>query len=927
MEKKDTEVLEQLQNSDVDRKTDILPIGGTIKYDDGIVHELGAKYSVLICGKRLVEFADRIQRWLEYGIKVLWFGDAESCKQLKSKFGVYADEYLLQIHECDPNIRGIAVDGCDDSGLVDKLESACPFFNAAQYRVEHCKADEHVVVQASAGTGKTTVMIDRIMFLMHTVPGIHMYDIYMITFTNDATEEMNRRLQKTLLTRYHLTGNIKYFRWVEEQSQMQISTIHSFCYLMLRTNGFNMGFSEKLAIKGLANEKHKIISDVIDRRTSEAATIDEVVGEKLYQTKTLIEKYWDTFAKIGVSHKDIHNMQWGENFRNDEARKFNDFIKEVIPEVDDEFFELKRKRDEISLNDIIRDLQVVLEDYVRKVTESELDGESTDNLRLDMKYLFIDEFQDTDLSQIDVAMLLVRLTRARLFVVGDVKQSIYAFRGANDEAFNIFSDKLRLINNEDHKDFSLKNNYRTSKVLMDSMDEYFKKWGKADLLKYDNPVVPLKDGLGEKTVIYKCSKPKSLSSIIYEENEEDTQVIESMKGKSNNDDQSQPSGEEIASVTKKSLEDLIKRVEEAEKKPDEKDRVVLLTRTNSQLDELSMLLRKNKIPCMVKREGSFYTSEAVRDFFSLICSYVFESEPKYVFNYLMTPFSGFLGTIDLKELEKQNGDKSKIFGCLKKYLDGTPWEKYHKDLRLKPVISVIKCILEDKTMQMERIKKGDTDFSFLRENLENEETKKKFKMENLLETDYIYTYIKTLKRTAREEGWDEKTSKAIISIRATQYKADIYKLVRILFDNFGMTKTSLYDVYRFLKIQIATNREEEEPSIRTQDDYRSVLCMTAHKSKGLEFDTIIIPYTTKRFRTKKDKEIIIEPTDNRVGWNGEGKDFCNEFYEELHEAQVLKEKREETRILYVAMTRAINRLVIIIPMKPKDDTWASCIGY
>ena len=59
-----------------------------------------------------------------------------------------------------------------------------------------------------------------------------------------------------------------------------------------------------------------------------------------------------------------------------------------------------------------------------------------------MKYLFIDEFQDSDLSQIMVAALLVKLMGAKLFVVGDVKQSIYRFRGATDQSFDILKRDL-----------------------------------------------------------------------------------------------------------------------------------------------------------------------------------------------------------------------------------------------------------------------------------------------------------------------------------------------------------------------------------------------------------------------------------------------------------------------------------------------------
>ena len=90
------------------------------------------------------------------------------------------------------------MDGADNEGILSILAKKCPKFNIAQYKVEHCKEDEHIVVQASAGTGKTKVMVDRIMYLMHTVPDLHMSDIYMITFTNDATNHMNQRLQDAL---------------------------------------------------------------------------------------------------------------------------------------------------------------------------------------------------------------------------------------------------------------------------------------------------------------------------------------------------------------------------------------------------------------------------------------------------------------------------------------------------------------------------------------------------------------------------------------------------------------------------------------------------------------------------------------------------------------------------------------------------------
>ena len=49
------------------------------------------------------------------------------------------------------------------------------------------------------------------------------------------------------------------------------------------------------------------------------------------------------------------------------------------------------------------------------------------------------------------------------------------------------------------------------------------------------------------------------------------------------------------------------------------------------------------------------------------------------------------------------------------------------------------------------------------------------------------------------------------------------------------------------------------------------------------------------------------------------------FYDELHKQEFENDIKEETRVLYVAMTRAIRRLTILMPEKIKDNTWASLI--
>lgn len=154
-------------------------------------------------------------------------------KRLKTEFKPFADAFFLQAFSVegkegdDPLPPAVIIDGVGIDGeyirLFRWLEECIPAFNAAQYKVEHCREDENIVVKASAGTGKTTVMIDR--------------------------------LQKMLLKKYALTKNQRYLAWLEQQSQMHISTIDSLAYDLFKRFGTDVGFGRDLSIKNLERDR------------------------------------------------------------------------------------------------------------------------------------------------------------------------------------------------------------------------------------------------------------------------------------------------------------------------------------------------------------------------------------------------------------------------------------------------------------------------------------------------------------------------------------------------------------------------------------------------------------------------------------------------------------------------------------------------
>lgn len=245
------------------------------------------KYSVLYFKEKLLPNHDKIRSYLMDGKKVFWFGKAQECEMLRKEFPGFAKEFFLQTYDVS-NVEGVnallPAEVIDGMGLDDKYASLFEWFernvvafNTAQYQVEHCKEKSSIVVKASAGTGKTTVMIDWILYLMHMVPDLKMSEIYMITFTNEATNQMNDKLQEKLLSKYSLTKNKKYLSWLEQQSQMHISTIDSLAYDLFRRFGTGVGFGRDLAIQPMEKERKDLIKDILSDCLNERKSIVEQI--------------------------------------------------------------------------------------------------------------------------------------------------------------------------------------------------------------------------------------------------------------------------------------------------------------------------------------------------------------------------------------------------------------------------------------------------------------------------------------------------------------------------------------------------------------------------------------------------------------------------------------------------------------------------
>lgn len=189
-----------------------------------------ADYSILTSNIDEIADKERIEEYLCQGIKVIAFGRPSDLDSLSIGLEEYKKASLLQLYPVLDNIPSITIrNGMlskNDRGALETISKLAPGFNYEQYLIEHADVANSLIVEAGAGTGKTTVMIDRILFLLRTVSDLKMENIGLITFTNEATQNMKKKIQEALMKRYKATKLPEYLIALENSSKLHIQTIH-----------------------------------------------------------------------------------------------------------------------------------------------------------------------------------------------------------------------------------------------------------------------------------------------------------------------------------------------------------------------------------------------------------------------------------------------------------------------------------------------------------------------------------------------------------------------------------------------------------------------------------------------------------------------------------------------------------------------------
>lgn len=268
-----------------------------------------------------------------------------------------------------------------------------------------------LLILAGAGSGKTKVVTSKIAYLIEN--NISSWQILAITFTNKAAREMKERVGKLI---------------DKDISSMWIGTFHAICVRILRKNINILGYDSNYNIYDRADQK-TIIKE---------ACKELLLNKEIYNDRSVIS----IISKL--KNDEISPQEAMIEFDND-IYNFN--VSKIY-----EFYEKKLKENNaLDFDDLIIKTVKLLREF----------PDIRDFYKNKFKYIFVDEYQDTNSIQYKLIKLLAG-NKSNLTVVGDNDQSIYKWRGA---------DISNILNFQ--KDFhgakiiKLEQNYRSTQNILD----------------------------------------------------------------------------------------------------------------------------------------------------------------------------------------------------------------------------------------------------------------------------------------------------------------------------------------------------------------------------------------------------------------------------------------------------------------------------
>lgn len=789
--------------------------------------------------------------------------------------------------------------------------------DAAARQAIESDLDKTLFVQAGAGTGKTTALVSRILALIAS--GVAIKHIAAITFTEKAAAELQARIRQKLQegvesasaaadcsappvssSLSNPTALQLYNKALADLDNAAVSTLHSFAQRILVEHALDadlplqfevfdpvasaIGFAEsweQFHADCLQDDDHAqafLLADAMEIRSDWLTNVASSFRDNWDLLSAYREKSLPSLGKIPLDPEDQTD---------DDRAKVFAYLEVLIADFTLKQAAMRKTQGQM----IFHDLLVLARDLL---ADPDRGASVRASLHNRYKFLLIDEFQDTDPIQIDLAVRIAsavnqpeknrrsrwqdhQIETGRLFFVGDPKQSIYRFRRAD---ISLYLEAAKRFGSPNGQTLGLTANWRSTEPLISWVNHVFgnlissAEGSQSQYEPLEAMRKPMAGDPGPSIALVGAEAHKRIPELDENGNPKEYKSGKK-KGQPKSKKQTMPyireaEAHDIACLIRQIVGDewLVgqKSAEGYDARPAQLNDICILIPKRTGLPILETALSKAGIPYRVEVSNQIFSAPEIRDLLAVLSAIDDPADELMVATALRSPAFG-CGDDDLFAHHLAGGKWD--------YLN--PWPAPSSNAENRPVAAALEWLRE----------------LHLQRNLftPSQVVEKVIRERNLLELALADKGYRDIWRRLRFIG----------------------SLARQFTDQTGGT---LRQFLQWLH-RLGRDKMKIEETIVPESDYNAVRIMTVHASKGLEFPIVILADMASAMAERK--------TNGGVIWDDNGspgiyfkRDLANKTYEDFAETHEIFSHHENLRKLYVACTRAKDHLVVSLHRNEPD---------
>lgn len=519
--------------------------------------------------------------------------------------------------------------------------------NLNEFKAESELGSPLTFLNASAGTGKTYSICKKLCYLFvdsNEENRIKPEEVAVITFTNNAARELKTRIQ-TFLTNEEEVANLKksFGKSLNEEqfeknrayaiahlNEASIGTIHHFCTEILGIVGTLAGFDAGRTLSQDTSDLLEFTNNANLTKYSQSKSFARSFDSKSYQ-KTL-EEVQDSFNR-DMFFADLKGVfKPKEDKSSTESDSTEDEAKCTSIQPNSELLAWQRwTKDLAKLYGLLeRTRSVMSNDSLLALTNEAVSSEPVVKLlQKRWKLVMVDEFQDTDINQWNIIKKAFlsgsnENSPVKVITVGDDKQSIYSFRGADVENFR---DARDLAQKDNNKRYVLDINYRSDSCVVDAVNAITKELFKS----------PDNDSFDSKSVMDVYAHITDRRLLDGNRNPAKGLFIRTSETEFNKGN----TPVDVVPVINYLLKTYSIKEDQNEPRPIESSDIAVLVNTTNEAKEILSTLKDSRIPAVFTNTTSVFNEQAAKDWLDLLKSLVSLSDHNLLKRVATGPFGIF----------------------------------------------------------------------------------------------------------------------------------------------------------------------------------------------------------------------------------------------------------------------------------------------